>query len=157
MDREELHQQMVSGRQQFKATLARLTDTEMSAPFLLGNWSVKDMLAHIAWWEMRVLKIYQTLLKGETVAPIFEDVSIDALNARIYAEHRHRDLAEIIQEEEQTYQDLLSLVQTAPERDLFDPGRFSWTEEKPFALWVVWNTYDHYAEHSADLSAHFTR
>ena len=122
MDRKELLDQMVAGRQQFKTTLTHLTDAEMTAPLLLENWSVKDMLAHIAWWEMRVLVIYNASLKGEIPEPIFDGGSIDELNARIYAEQHDRDLADVIQEEEQAYQSLLSLVQNAPDRVLFDPG-----------------------------------
>jgi hypothetical protein len=35
----------------FKASYARLSDAEMMQPGVTGDWSVRDILAHVTTWE----------------------------------------------------------------------------------------------------------
>ena len=46
-----------------------------------------------------------------------------------------------------------AVAQNAPEDDLFDPGRFPWTDGQPFYRFIAENTYEHYADHVPDLRA----
>lgn len=153
MNRTELLQRIHTGRSELEATLARLVDDRMTAPALPGDWSVKDLLAHLGWWEQRIVSAYHTLLRGEIPDPESEAVPVDELNARVFAEHHNQTLAEVRREELDAYQAILSLAETAPEGDLFDPNRFAWTAGRAFVEWISGNTYGHYQEHLPDLEA----
>ncbi|HBY99336.1 MAG TPA: hypothetical protein DEP84_36265 [Chloroflexi bacterium] len=150
MDREELLKQMHAGRERLNEALGRVDESRMTVPVLPNDWSVKDLVAHIGWWEQRITGLYTVLSRGE-LPGADNDMPVDALNARVYAENRDRSLAEVVRDERDAYQALLWLAESAPDDDLFNPDRFAWTEGEPFVRWIISNTYGHYDEHLPDL------
>jgi len=153
MNRAELLEQIRTGRQQLEGTLARGSDDQMLLPALPGNWSVKDLLAHFGWWEQRIADLYHTLQQGAVPDPASNELLVDELNARVFAEYHDQTLPQIRRMESAAFQSILSLAETAPEDDLFNSSRFAWTAGRPFAEWISDNTYGHYEEHSNDLQA----
>jgi hypothetical protein len=137
------------GRAQFESALAQFSDDQLLDPNLPGGWSVKDLIAHIGFWEQHTALRFSALLRG--VEPPDEALSQDELNARVYAQNQHKPLAEVRLQEHAAYAQLLLLVENALDDELFDPRRFVWTEGKPFAEWIENNTYGHYEEHQADF------
>ena len=151
MNKAELLANIRSGRARFESVLAPFSDEQLLAPNLHGGWSIKDLIAHIGFWEQHTAKRFSALLRG--VDPPAESLALDELNAQVYAQNQHKPLAEVRLAEQAAYEQLLLLVENAPDDDLFDPQRFAWTEGKPFAEWIENNTYGHYAEHQADYAA----
>jgi hypothetical protein len=152
MNRAELLGQMRSGRQRLEAALARVDDDRCLTPELPGHWSIKDLLAHLGWWEGWIVGIYATLLRDEApYAHHLDQKAVDDLNAQALARYRGQLLAEVRRQEEDAYQKLLAVVENAAEKDLFDPHRFAWLEGQPLAEWIINNAYGHYDEHLADV------
>lgn len=147
MDRRELLLNMVAGRNRLDAALAGLREDQFLAPELDNGWSVKDLLAHLAFWENRVGGIYLGLVIGDMSTLEGADLSVDALNALVYERNRLTPLAQVRENESWAYQALRRLAAAAPEEHLFDPLRFAWTQGRPFVDWIAGNTYEHYAEH----------
>ena len=127
-----------------------LSEAQMSIPDA-GGWSIKDLIAHFGFWEARIVTLYGQLVRGE--APAADDLALDELNAQAYARHQSQTLDEVRREERAAYLQLLTIVVNASDDDLLNPQRFAWTQGKPFAEWIVNNTYGHYEEHQADLDA----
>ena len=150
MNKAELLAHIRSGRVQFEDALAQFSDDQLCLPSLHGGWSIKDLIAHIGFWEQHTAMRFSTLLRG--MKPPEESLTIDELNAQVYAQNRHKSLAEVLLEEQAAYEQLLLLAKNALDDALFNPRRFVWTEGKPFAEWIENNTYGHYEEHQADLS-----
>ena len=148
MNKSELLTNMRSGRAQLEAHLARLNDEQLLAPVLHGNWSVKDLIAHLGFWEQRIVTLYGQLSRGEEPP---EDPTLDELNAQAYATNRDKTLQQVRREEREAYAQLLALTEHASENDLFGLQRFAWTQGQPFAEWIEGNTYGHYEQHAADL------
>ncbi|HZY45209.1 MAG TPA: ClbS/DfsB family four-helix bundle protein [Anaerolineae bacterium] len=149
--RVELIEQIKSGREELDGLLNQLSDEKMLVAALPGNWSIKDLLAHFEWWAKRAANLYRFLSRGQT--PPDEDIEIDQLNARVYAENQNRSLDNVRREEREAYQALLALATEAPEADLFEPHRFAWTQGNPFVNWIINNSYSHFAEHLGDVQA----
>ncbi len=150
MNKTELLAHIRSGRAQFESVLASFSDDQLLVPNLHGDWSIKDLIAHIGFWEQHTAKRFSALLRG--VKPPDGSLTIDELNAQVYAQNRHKPLTEVRLAEQAAYEQLLLLVENATADDLFNPRRFAWTDGKPFAEWIENNTYGHYEEHLADLS-----
>ncbi len=148
MNKTELLANIRSGRAHFEKALAHFGDDQWLAPNLHGGWSIKDLIAHIGFWEQHTTQRFSALLRG--VNPPDESLTLDELNARVYAQNRHKPLAEVRLEEQAAYERLLLLVENALADDLFDPQRFAWMEGRPFVEEIVNNTYGHYEEHQAD-------
>jgi hypothetical protein len=140
-----------SGRAQFESALAQCSDDQLLVPNLHGGWSLKDLIAHIGFWEQQAALTFSALLRG--VNPPDEPFTLDELNARVYAQNQYKPLAEVRLAEQAAYEQVLLLVENARDDDLFNPQRFAGTQGKPLAEWIESNTYGHYEEHQADFKA----
>ncbi len=153
MDRNELQARIQDGRAELMAALGHFERHALTEPKLPNGWSVKDLIAHIGFWERRIANLYDILSSGEVPKDTIANESLDRLNARVYEENQLLPLGIVQINEEEAFQSLLGVAINAPERDLFDPQRFAWTQGEPFYNWIVENTYGHYADHVPDLTA----
>src|SRR5260370_19503772 len=77
----------------FESLVAPLSETQLcTAPFE-GEWSIKDIMAHIAVWEQLCTRWLEEFLRGVTPQPA--ERLEDGVNDRIYREYRDRSLAEV--------------------------------------------------------------
>jgi hypothetical protein len=157
MDRTELLSKMHGGRKKLEEALARVDEQGMGEIVLHGDWSVKDLLAHLAFWERRAVSLYQALAGNKPWEGVTGESGVDLLNAQAMQEGRRYSLDEVRREEEDAWQAILALAYTAPDEDLFGLRRFPWTDGHPFYEWVEGNAYGHYEEHLPELYAWLDR
>ena len=67
--------------------MERVEPMRVTESGLHDSWSVKDLLAHLGWWEQRVVNIYDALLHNRTSDPALAETSIDELNRQALAEN----------------------------------------------------------------------
>jgi hypothetical protein len=128
--------------------LARLSPTDLAAPGVVGEWSAKDVVAHLTAWEQMFLGWYQGGVRGETPAVPAAGYAwrdIDRLNNDIYHRHRRRSAGRILEEFDASSAQLVSVVRAIPEAELFVPGRYAWMGERGI-LWsyIRANSSNHY-------------
>lgn len=153
MSRQDLLANIRTGRERFDAALVQVAPERMLEPAFHDGWSVKDMLGHIGWWEQRCVDVYHMLLRNETPEPAWETLPDDEVNTMVYRDNLPRSLDEVRQNERNAYLALVSIIETAPEADLFDPQRFVWTEGRTLAEWMIGSSSEHYDEHLPALLA----
>jgi hypothetical protein len=153
MDRTELLNLIYASRTRLEAALARFEPSAMSRTTLPNGWTIKDLLAHLGWWEQYCAGLYQSQAAGEQPQTVNGEAQVTARNQDAYDQFRTRDLDEVRAYEVAAFRSLLEIVETAPQPDLFDPQRFDWLNGVSFAEVVGWNTYGHYAEHFPDLDS----
>lgn len=151
MEKSELLQKMSQSRSQFEALIAKFSDEQMLRPVLPGGWTVKDALAHIAWWARRAHLVTTAVVKGNEPEYSLDESDVDGVNLRAFQENRLRPLTDIRAEEADSYRNLWALVESLSPDDLNNPDRFAWTKGSPLSVVVEWNTFGHYEEHLSDL------
>jgi uncharacterized protein (TIGR03083 family) len=127
--------------------LAALSPEGMTQPGLVGEWSAKDVLAHLTEWEQMVLGWYATGLRGETPALPAEGYKwsqLPALNQHIHEKHRDRPLADVLEGFRASYDQIMALVESLSEEELFTPGRYAWARTNALASYIVSCTSSHY-------------
>ncbi len=135
--RQQLLDESRAAHEQLVALIAPLDDDAMTRPIGGGEWSVKDHLAHITWWEQRIIR---TLRDGapdlaETLGAV--DISdTDQINAAIFAANRDRPLADVRGAFDASYQEMLTLIETLPDETFVE--RYDWLNG---------NAGGHYDEH----------
>ena len=143
----ELLRDILTQRRQLEKNLAGISAAEKVIPGVCGEWSVKDIMAHLAAWEQLFLGWYQAGLRGAIPAiPAagFEH-EMHKLNAFIYTQIASHSLEDVETEFAASYQQVLALVQALPEEDLFTPGCYAWTGNHRLVDYVTPNTSNHYA------------
>jgi DinB superfamily len=138
--------QLDSAWQEFHASYAGLTDEQMLIPGVCGEWSVRDLIAHVTWWDAEALKHLPLVLEGGR--PTRYSVTyggIDAFNALMTERKADLTLDEVRQEAVETHQRLVAyIVGESAERILAEP-RF----RKRLRL----DTFGHYPIHTAQIIA----
>ena len=135
-------------------TLARLTHSQMLIDGVEGQWSVKDILAHISAWEKRMISWTGSLLQGkEPEVPLPWDV--DRMNAETYLSVKDEPLATVLEEYRQSYWESLSQVENLTEEQLQTNHSDTW----PMGLlWtgISANMNWHYKEHREHIQSWLT-
>ena len=93
MDRVELLNHLSSSRQELIEILKYIPDGKMDTPELPNQWSVKDILGHLGFWERRATALYHYFQGGVEPDPKPGTVGIEEMNARVYAANRGLSLA----------------------------------------------------------------
>ena len=138
-------------RAELDSVIASLSEQQMLQPGASGEMSVKDILAHIAWFEREMIGLLrQRLLAGSDLW----NLPGDERNATIFQINRQRSLPDIRQEAEAVFQQLLRELENLDEAALDDPGCFrdmpaDWSPRQLLAE----NTSEHYQHHLADIQA----
>ena len=151
----ELLAQLREGRATWEALLAQVAPERLTEAGVEGDWSLKDVIAHIAFYEQRMVKRLQAVARGTTPRPhpVIKNLDTDDANAWIYAQNENRPLAEVQAEEQATYQQLLAALEPISDADLFTAGRFPWLDGRTLWKTIPGNSYGHYEEHIPPLQA----
>ncbi len=78
----------------FEALVAGLTDTRLEEPGVTGQWSVKDILAHLTWWQLRMLKKLDNQQPPFGLPDEDHEETIARINDEVYSAHRDQQAAE---------------------------------------------------------------
>lgn len=140
--------------QALEKLLAPLTPEQMTQPGMLGEWSVKDVLAHLYEWQQMMLGWYQAGLRGETPEVPgrgYKWNQLAELNQEIYATYQGAPLDDVRAKFRASHQQMIDLIESLPENDLLAPGCFSWTGKHNLATFIDANTGSHYRWASTGL------
>ncbi|MCJ7513481.1 MAG: ClbS/DfsB family four-helix bundle protein [Anaerolineales bacterium] len=143
-------------RRALELVLERLSPGLWTRPGLDGVRSVKDMLAHIAGWERRMVEWLDASYRGltpERPAPGMTWDDLDRLNQIAYEENKHKSKEAVRQEAKAAYSQALQAVQRMTNGDLLDGSRFAWRDGDPMWHMVAANTWSHYREHREQIEA----
>jgi hypothetical protein len=147
---------MREGRAEFEALLDGLDPERLEWSPSPGEWSIKDLLAHISAWDRFALAWLDADARGEAPdlpLPRMTQQQVDAFNAQVYKAYRERPLAEVLAEFSATYEALYRRASGAPEGDLLQSGRYAWLGDWPLYRFLGANSYWHYGEHLEQLRA----
>jgi uncharacterized protein (TIGR03083 family) len=111
-----------AARAELNETLSGLSEEELTREAAVGEWSVKDALAHLAAWTGEAAMAVERAARGEEVGALIAG-SVDEWNARRVEERRRLPLVDVVQEFNETHDRLLAALQAAPdERVPLGPG-----------------------------------
>jgi hypothetical protein len=139
-----------AARADLNEAISGLSEEQMSQDIVAGEWSVKDILAHLASWQNEALLSVERAERGEVPGPLISE-SVDEWNGRRVAEWRRLPLVDVMQEFNATYDQLMKALDRWPE-DTAPLGPSDWDET--CQLW--WLT-DHDTEHLAAIRAYRRR
>ena len=149
MNKTELLQQISDERRALEEVLARLSPAQMLLPGVDGEWSIKDVLAHISAWEQRMLDWIGCYMRGEPpVIPLPWDV--ERMNTEAFTVDKNKTLARVLEEFHQSCRDSLALAEHLTEEQLQTRYPDTWPMG-PLWLGVAANTNFHYEEHRSDI------
>jgi Mycothiol maleylpyruvate isomerase N-terminal domain len=143
MTRHQLLQRLDEAWADFKASYAGLSESQMMQPGLTGDWSVKDIIAHVTTWEEEALKYLPLILEGGRPPRYARYGGIEAFNAEMTKQKRALSLPDVLRQCCATHRRLVEVVRSAPEEQIARATRF----RRRLRL----DTYGHYPEHAETI------
>ncbi|MBV9626420.1 MAG: ClbS/DfsB family four-helix bundle protein [Acidobacteria bacterium] len=141
MDREQLLTRLESAWRDLQESYAGLSDSEIMKPGVTGQWSVRDILAHVTTWEQEALNHLPTILGGRK--PPLYSVShggIDSFNRAMTEKKRDLTWADVCRDLEETHRRVHDFIGLVPEAQF--------RTETPFRRRLRLDTYSHYRLHA---------
>jgi hypothetical protein len=142
-------------RAQWDAALAQVPEARMTEPGVAGEWSVKDIVAHLTFFERWYADRLHEALRGEVYTPTeFDWMPFDERNDLVFRQNRERPLADVLAESRQAFADLLEGAQAQSEAFLIEPQQFPGAPE-PLTVWkmLCGDVYDHYGQHIPSIES----
>jgi hypothetical protein len=141
-------------RAQWNALLDQVGLDRMEIPGVEGEWSVKQLVAHLTWYEQAVVEGAQQVQSSGTFPrrrPA--GMSMDEMNAQIAEESRERSISDVLAEAQAVFEQLLVVIAQCPQDLLNDPHVLRLPDDTPPWMRVANNSYAHYREHESALRA----
>ncbi len=130
---------LVTERRRLEQNLVGLAPGDMITPGVVGDWSVKDVLAHLADWEAHMPVWLAAARRGENVAEIEAGLNwkqIDELNERIYLRHKDQTLEEVLAYYQETHRQFMEMVREMSEDEMLTPGRYAFIGKGTVYSWL---------------------
>ena len=140
MDKQQLLKQLEKAWRAIEESYTGLSDSQMTEPGVMGNWSVKDVLAHVTTWEEEALKYLPLILAGGKPPRYTRYGGIDAFNEQMAEQKRGLALSDVQRQLDETHRRLLDYIQSVPEEHF--------TRETPLRHRLRLDTYSHYPQHA---------
>jgi hypothetical protein len=140
-------------QQRWRRLVAEVDDDRMEQPGAMGDWTFKDVAAHLTGWRRRTVLRLVAATRGDPPpanpwpAELGNEED-DSINAWMQEQHKDRPLAVVLAEADGVYDDMMAAVEALPPDILTDPNRFDWMEGVALA---DGDFGGHLDEHQADV------
>lgn len=164
MNKSELLDWLREEYRQWEAFLEQIGPARMEQPGVNGDWSMKDMVAHMIGTQPQMTASLQAAQRGEPEPPPPWPAHLktdDEINAWIYETNRGRSLREVLDESREIFQQFLAVVEGLPDDVRIEEIHkhrtyyLAWVGAKRFPIGEF---FDHFHDdHEPDIRAWLTR
>ena len=127
--------------------LAGLSLEQMIRPGVTGEWSAKDILAHLVEWQNMLFGWYEAGRRGEqpaVPATGFKWSEMPALNRQIYLQYCDAPLERVLEQFHAGHARTLALMESLSEEELFTPGLYAWMNRNTLSAYLKSAAGSHY-------------
>jgi hypothetical protein len=151
MTKKELLEKVRQGSEDFVKSFKGLGPDALLESGVIGDWSIKDLIAHVSFWKAELIQVLFNAKHGTTPPFIGQTRDIDAMNAQFHQESQARTADQILADYHGVSKQLLRRIEELPEKDFGNPDRFPWLKNEPLERWVAVDSYEHEDEHAAQI------
>ena len=116
-------------RRHWQDLVAEVGIDRLEEPGPMGEWSFKDLAAHLLGWRERTIARFEAAADGRPAPPPpwpaeLEGEDDDPVNEWIHQQHRNRPVEDVLRDVDRSYERLAAAVAALPEEQLTDPTAF---------------------------------
>ena len=151
MNKFELLEAVRSARRLWDELLASIGTEQMVQAGAVGQWSVKDTISHISWFEREMAELLET---RALVGSDLWNLPADERNDAIYQQFHGQSIEQAAADSTASFNRLVLAIESLRVDEVTDPRRY---QNMP-PDWVPWqivaqNSYEHYQHHVTDIRA----
>jgi len=113
----------------WRELVAEVGREHMHEPGPMGEWTFKDLAAHLAAWRNTRIPMLEALARGEPLPPTpspAEMTDDDEINAWLQDRDRGRSLDDILDDYDRSFDRLADVLEAMPEDLARDPNAMPW-------------------------------
>ena len=148
---QELLDGLATARDEFLAAVADIDPALRTTPGLVGDWSARDLLAHVGYWAGHAAESLHRAEQGELHEFGRDDLSVDDRNDVVTRVARETDYATVASREQGAYEAFVARL-TAVDPECLDDRDADGDRLEEI---VAFDGADHYREHTLDIRAWF--
>ena len=148
---QELLEGLAAARDEFLAAVGDIDPALRTTPGLVGDWSARDLLAHVGYWSGHAAESLHRSEQGELHEFGKDDLSVDDRNDVVTRVARETDYATVASREQGAYEAFVARLAAVDPESLSDRDADGDTLEEIIAF----DGADHYREHTLDIRAWF--
>jgi hypothetical protein len=151
MTKQQLLDQLARERRLWEALLAEIGPARMELPGVTGDWTMKDTIAHITtWWRREVARL-AAAQRDERPPDHPPQSEVKVINQWVYLTSRDRPLAHVLRDEQEAWQQGVTIIQALPEEMLSAPNRFAWMNGRALSDGIFDDLVKHFHEEHEPL------
>lgn len=137
---------------EFLSVESLVRPSERQTLLVCGEWSMKDLVGHLADWNMFGVATFNSWRTGESLQAEFSR-GLDAWNHEQVEQRKAVPWEQVWSDLHESHQALMSCVQVFSQDELFSPYPVPWDAElvNPYELAFIY--LGHYREHASDVRA----
>jgi uncharacterized damage-inducible protein DinB len=134
--------------------LLGLSEEQLTTAEPVLGWTIKDLLAHIAFWDGFHANRMQMVVDGriQEIIEIGDDADMDAYNAKLLAKQKVLPLEQAIARLQKERSGFMQLLKRLDDLELQSQIRLPWGWRTHMRVWAKWR-YQHDAEHAGHIRA----
>jgi hypothetical protein len=162
MNKSELLSWLQQEYRRWETLLEQIGPARMDQPGVNGQWSIKDLVAHLTGWQPRLISRIQAAQSNEPEPPPPWPAHLqteDEINAWIDESNRGRSVRDVLEESHRVFQQLLAVIKDLPDEVRIETIRTS-PDREYHLVWVgdqrfpAGEFFDHFHDdHEPDVRA----
>ena len=154
MNKKDLINVLESSREGFLEAIEGLSEDQLTHSGVCGEWSIKDVLAHLLMWEAETIKLLFQVGQGKVPTTIHHrSVSDDVQNELWYQQTKNRPLQAVLDDFHAIRTQTIRQVQAISEDRLNNSTLFPWLKGKTLTILILRSIPEHDHEHRAQIEA----
>jgi uncharacterized protein (TIGR03083 family) len=130
--REDVVAQVDREREAWRSLVQEVGPDRMEEPGPMGDWSFKDLAAHLLAWRERTIARLEAAGGGPPATEAFWPAHVadddDSVNAWIHEQDRDRPAADVLRDVDQSYARMRAAIERLDEDVVVTPGRLPWLD-----------------------------
>jgi hypothetical protein len=125
----ELAARIRADRQVWRDLVAEVGRDRMLEPGPMGDWTFKDMAAHLAAWRNARIPMIEAIGRGEPIPPPPWPAELDdddPINAWFRERDRDKPLDDVIADYDASFERLAAAIEALPDAVAHDPSALPW-------------------------------
>jgi len=149
LSRAELLRELDRSYSRFAAEIEMLDDDQLEIVGVTRLWSMRDLLAHLIWWQTQMeLRAAGRPVEWNPEPGESKEAYVDRLNAKAVEKAHHQSGRQVLEAFRASHAKMIELASTLTDEQLSDERLMT-----PFG----WDTYEHYDGHFESIRKFVTR
>ncbi len=152
MTKKEILDAMENSRANLLKAIDGLAPDAMQENGVVGQWSVRDTLAHVNRWEAELVRLLFQLKQGQAPDfPTLTERDFDKINARFHQESLGRSLELILADFQSIRKQTIRRLGDYTDQEITEPNYYPALKGNALLPYIAGNTYEHEDEHAAQI------